>query len=135
MTDRILSRCLWLVIMGLIAASALGGLVLMYSGLFKLITQQFDVGTMIALSGVALGLGCWFLCKHSDDLIDREFLEVAQRPARYMRISKPRRDSSRKAARTFPTQATAPANPLEIHEILERRDEPGVWRMRPRNQG
>lgn len=81
MTDRILSRCLWLVIMGLIAGSALGGLVLMYSGLFKLISQQFEAGGVIVAAGVLLGAGCWVLCKHSDDLIDRHFSAVASRVA------------------------------------------------------
>jgi len=81
MSDRILSRCLWLVIMGLIAASALGGLVLMYSGLFKLISRQFEAGGVIAASGMLLGAGCWVLCKHSDDLIDRHFSSVASRVA------------------------------------------------------
>jgi hypothetical protein len=81
MTDRILSRCLWLLVMGLIAGSALGGLVLMYSGLFKLISQQFESGAVIAFSGILLGSGCWILCKHSDDLIDRQFASVASRCA------------------------------------------------------
>jgi len=81
MSDRILSRCLWLVIMGLIAGSALGGLVLMYSGLFKLISQQFEAGGVIAGAGVLLGAGCWILCKHSDDLIDRHFSAVASKIA------------------------------------------------------
>lgn len=81
MSDRILSRCLWVLIMGLIAGSALGGLVLMYSGLFKLITRQFEAGGVIAAAGVLLGAGCWVLCKHSDDLIDRHFSSVSNRCA------------------------------------------------------
>jgi hypothetical protein len=73
MTDRILSRCLWLVIMSMIASSALGGLILMYSGLFRLITRQFESGGIISFAGIALAAGCWVLCKYSDDLIDRRF--------------------------------------------------------------
>jgi len=71
MTDRLLSRCLWLVVMFLIAAAAIGSLILIYSGLFKLITRQFEDGGANTGAGVVLAAGCWALCKHSDDLIDR----------------------------------------------------------------
>ncbi|MDB5321258.1 MAG: hypothetical protein JWN40_2889 [Phycisphaerales bacterium] len=71
MTDRILSRCLWLIIMSLIAGSAVGSLVLIYSGLFRLIMRQFDTGGLVVGAGTALATACWALCRHSDDLIDR----------------------------------------------------------------
>jgi hypothetical protein len=71
MTDRLLARCLWLLIMSLIAACAMGCLILVYSGLFRLVTLQFESGGVIAAAGTALGAACWVLCKHSDDLIDR----------------------------------------------------------------
>ena len=73
MTDRILSRCLWLLIMSLIGGCAVGGLILMYSGFFLLITRQFETGGVVTTSGVALIAACWALCKHSDDLIDRRW--------------------------------------------------------------
>jgi hypothetical protein len=57
--------------MGLIAGTAMGGLVMMYSGLFKMISMQPKSGGIVLGVGVVLGLGCWLLCKHSDDLIDR----------------------------------------------------------------
>jgi hypothetical protein len=71
MTDRLLSRFLWTTIMGLIAASAMGCLVLLYSGLFRLITLQFEAGGVVTGAGILLGVACWLICKHSDDLIDR----------------------------------------------------------------
>ena len=71
MTDRLLARCLWLLIMALIAGAALGSLILMYSGLFTLIGQQFLIGGIAVGSGVVLGVGAWLLCKHSEDLMDR----------------------------------------------------------------
>jgi hypothetical protein len=71
MTDRLLARCLWLLIMALIAGSALGSLILMYSGLFSLIGRQFLMGGIVVGSGVVLGAGAWMLCKHSEDLMDR----------------------------------------------------------------
>jgi len=71
MTDRLLSRCLWLLIMAMIAGSALGSLILMYSGLFTLIGRQFLMGSIAVGSGVVLGVGAWLLCKHSEDLMDR----------------------------------------------------------------
>lgn len=66
-----LARCLWLMIMGLIAGSAMGTLVLIYSGLFRIITRQFEAGGMVLGAGMLLGVACWAMCKHSDDLIDR----------------------------------------------------------------
>lgn len=71
MTDRVLSRCLWLLIMILIASSAMGSLILMYSGLFNLIGQRFQIGGLVVGAGVVLGVCAWMLCKHSDDLMDR----------------------------------------------------------------
>jgi len=71
MTDRVLSRCLWLLIMILIASSAMGSLILMYSGLFNLIGQRFQIGGLVVSAGIILGVAAWMLCKHSDDLMDR----------------------------------------------------------------
>jgi hypothetical protein len=71
MTDRVLSRCLWLLIMTLIASSAMGSLILMYSGLFNLIGQHFQIGGLVVSAGIVLGVAAWMLCKHSDDLMDR----------------------------------------------------------------
>jgi polyferredoxin len=71
MTDRLLARCLWLLIMALIAGSALGSLILMYSGLFSLIGHRFLMGGIVVASGMVLGVGAWMLCKHSEDLMDR----------------------------------------------------------------
>ena len=71
MTDRILSRCLWLMVMSLIAGSAMGTLMLIYSGLFRIIMRQFETGGILTAAGAALGAACWALCRHSDDLIDR----------------------------------------------------------------
>ena len=71
MTDRILSRCLWLAIMVLITGSAVAGLMFFYSGLFRLIGGQFEDGGLALGTGLLLAGGCWALCRHSDDLIDR----------------------------------------------------------------
>jgi hypothetical protein len=71
MNDRILSRSLWLVIMTMIAGSAVGGLLLFYTGLFRLISKEFEQGGLTLGSGLLLAGGCWALCRHCDDLIDR----------------------------------------------------------------
>lgn len=57
--------------MCLIAGSAMGSLILIYSGLFRVIMRQFEIGGIVTTSGIALAGACWVMCKHSDDLIDR----------------------------------------------------------------
>ena len=71
MTDRILTRCTWLVIMGLIAGSAITCLMTLYMGLSRLITGQLAGGVTCLGVWAIVGAGCYVLCKHSDDLIDR----------------------------------------------------------------
>ena len=73
MSDRILSRCLWLLIMALIAASALGSLALLYVALFRMIGRNFESGGIALGTGLLLAVACWALCRHCDDLIDRDF--------------------------------------------------------------
>ena len=55
----------------LIASSAMGSLILMYSGLFNLIGQRFQIGGLVVSAGIILGVAAWMHCKHSDDLMDR----------------------------------------------------------------
>ena len=57
--------------MTLIATSAVACLITLYSGLFELIAAQYDKGGLHLGAGMLLGVTCWLLCKHSDDLIDR----------------------------------------------------------------
>ena len=71
MTDRILTRCTWMVVMGLIAGSAIASLMTLYAGLSRLITGHFAEGGAFLGVGAIVGAGCYVLCKHSDDLIDR----------------------------------------------------------------
>lgn len=71
MTDRILSRCLWLIIMTLIAGSAVCSLILIYAGFFRLITRQFEPGGIATGAGLILAAICYILCRNADDLIDR----------------------------------------------------------------
>ena len=71
MTDRFLARCMWMMVMALIAGSAFGGLVLLYSGIFSIIVRQFETGVASTCGGMGLALICYLLCKHSEDLMDR----------------------------------------------------------------
>jgi hypothetical protein len=71
MTDRLLSRCLWLIVMTLIVAAAFGALVLIYAGIFNLITRQIESGVASTVAGLFLGAICYVLCKNSEDLMDR----------------------------------------------------------------
>jgi len=60
-----------MIIMSLIAASAFGGLVLLYTGIFSLIVRQFETGVAATCGGLGLAFICYLLCKHSEDLMDR----------------------------------------------------------------
>jgi hypothetical protein len=57
--------------MGLIAGSAIACLMSLYVGLSRLITGQLAGGVTCLGVGAIVGAGCYVLCKHSDDLIDR----------------------------------------------------------------
>jgi hypothetical protein len=71
MSERLVFRFLWLIVMGLIVSSAMVCLIGLYSGVLKLITQQFEsAGTALGLAALS-GVTCWVLCRHCDDLIDR----------------------------------------------------------------
>lgn len=71
MSDRILNRCLWLVIMCLIAGSAVSSLILIYAGFFRLITRQLETGGIALGAGLILSAASYILCRNCDDLIDR----------------------------------------------------------------
>ena len=70
MMDRILSRTLNLSVMTLICATATASLLLSYRGLYRLVTNEVEAGMVWLFSGVALGVGCYLLCRHRHELAD-----------------------------------------------------------------
>ncbi len=70
MMDRILSKTLNGTVMTLIVATATGSLVLGYRGLFRLVSNDVEAGMVWLFSGVALGVGCYLLCRHRHELAD-----------------------------------------------------------------
>ena len=71
MLDRLLMGGLWLTIMGLIMFTAGSSLFLGYRGLFHLLSRQYPAGLTTAGCGIALGIACYSLVRHGDDLMDR----------------------------------------------------------------
>ena len=70
MMDRILTRALGVTVMSLIVATATASLLLGYRGLFRLVSNDAEAGMVWLFSGVALGVGCYLLCRHRHELAD-----------------------------------------------------------------
>jgi hypothetical protein len=70
MMDRILSRTLNLSVMALICVTATASLLLGYRGLYRLVSNDMEAGMVWLFSGVALGVGCYLLCRHRHELAD-----------------------------------------------------------------
>ena len=70
MMDRILSRSLSFLVMTLIVATATASLMLGYRGLYRLVSNDVEAGMVWLFSGVALGIGCYLLCRHRHELAD-----------------------------------------------------------------
>lgn len=71
MFDRLLNSALWLVVMGMISATAGGSLILGYRGLFNLCAGRYPGGAIAVATGLVLAAGTYLLCRHCNDLIDR----------------------------------------------------------------
>ena len=70
MMDRMLARILNYSVMALIVAAASASLVVGYRGLFRLVSNDAEAGMVWLFSGVALGVGCYLLCRHRHELAD-----------------------------------------------------------------
>ena len=70
MMDRILIRALSVSVMALIIATATASLLIGYRGLFRLVSNDAEAGMVWLFSGVALGVGCYLLCRHRHELAD-----------------------------------------------------------------
>lgn len=70
MMDRILIRALSVSVMALIVATATASLLLGYRGLFRLVSNDAEAGMVWLFSGLALGVGCYLLCRHRHELAD-----------------------------------------------------------------
>ena len=70
MLDRILSKTLNLTVMTLIVATASASLVIGYRGLYRLVSNDAEAGMVWLFGGVALGVGCYLLCRHRHELAD-----------------------------------------------------------------
>jgi hypothetical protein len=70
MMDRILSRTLNLSVMALICCTATASLLLGYRGLYRLVSDDVEAGMVWLFAGIALGVGCYLLCRHRHELAD-----------------------------------------------------------------
>jgi hypothetical protein len=71
MLDRLLNGALWLTVMTLITATAGAALILSYRGIFTLCANQYRNGATLLGTGAILGLACYLLSRHGNDLMDR----------------------------------------------------------------
>ena len=71
MFNRMLSGALWLVVVGMITATAGAALILGYRGVFDLCAGRLNVGSITLAIGVALAGGSYLLARHGNDLMDR----------------------------------------------------------------
>jgi len=69
MTDRLLARVWWFLIMSLIALTASGAMLLGYRGVFSSVSGAYVPALIQLISAAPLGIACWFLCKHRTDLV------------------------------------------------------------------
>jgi hypothetical protein len=70
MMDRILTKTLNCSVMTLIVGTAIGSLLLGYRGLFRLVSNDPETGMIWLFSGIAMGIGCYLLCRHRHELAD-----------------------------------------------------------------
>ena len=70
MMDRILTKTLNASVMTLIVGTAIGSLLLSYRGLFRLVSNDAETGMIWLFAGVAMGAGCFLLCRHRHELAD-----------------------------------------------------------------
>jgi len=70
MMDRILSKTLNGSVMTLIVGTAIGSLLLGYRGLFRLVCNDPETGIIWLFAGIAMGAGCFLLCRHRHELAD-----------------------------------------------------------------
>ncbi|SRR5260221_10447239 len=71
MSDRLLNGALWLLVMGMITATAGAGLILGYRGVFALCAGLFLKGGVTVGIGIFLAGGSYLLARHGNDLMDR----------------------------------------------------------------
>lgn len=70
MMDRILAKTLTGTVMTLIVAAAVAALVFGYRGIYLLATIEVEAGMAWLVSGVTLGIACYVLCRHRNELAD-----------------------------------------------------------------
>jgi hypothetical protein len=71
MIDRMIQRAMWLTVMGLIAAAAIGALILCYRGIYELCSRNLAVAAALIAPGVGLAIGSYLMARCGNDLMDR----------------------------------------------------------------
>ncbi|HET6251542.1 MAG TPA: hypothetical protein VFE47_27910 [Tepidisphaeraceae bacterium] len=71
MVDRLISRGLSIMVMGLITLTFGGAVLLAYRALFELLAAQFTDGAWRFAAVIPLALAARLLIRHKDDLMDR----------------------------------------------------------------
>ena len=71
MVDRMIQRVTWLTVMGLIAATACGALLLGYRGLYQLCLKNISAAAILIVPGIILAIASYLMARCGNDLIDR----------------------------------------------------------------
>jgi hypothetical protein len=71
MFDRLLNSLLWVVVMSLIASTAIAGLILSYRGILHFCSGRLPSGASAIGAGAVLAFFSYLLCRHGNDLMDR----------------------------------------------------------------
>jgi hypothetical protein len=68
---RVLNSLLWSAVMSMVIACGAGSMYAAYQAVMSTIAGRSGEAGSTGCIGVGLGVGCYLLCRYSNDLIDR----------------------------------------------------------------
>jgi hypothetical protein len=69
MTDRFVINTWWILILTLVAATAIGSIMTGYFGLFALVAAHWTGGLSLTIASAILGGAAYLLCRYREDLV------------------------------------------------------------------
>ena len=71
MVDRLISRGLSMVVLGLLTMTGGGAIIVAYRGIYELLCGKMTGGAVLLTASLPLGLAARLLMRHKDDLMDK----------------------------------------------------------------